>query len=157
MVRDEESVFRTFLHELQSFGPSLYHSVERECGRFAALYGAVEERSVHEHALIVALHLVGGFRSASVAFLYHLILQSAGQCHHAFLLGVLGKICLAFFLCLLELLGCRGALLSLLLLEEILYERLRFGIVYFRLLACENVLYCFCEIVDVQIVRAHLR
>ena len=104
-VRYEEAVLGSLLHELQTLRPTGYNTVERERGGLAALYGAVEERTVYEHALVVALHAVGGFRLAAVALLEHLILQTAGQCHHALFLGVVGKVLLTGLLHGLVLLG----------------------------------------------------
>ena len=58
---DVEFPLGTFGHKLKGFHPTGYHLVYTECGRLAALDGAVEQRSVNQCAFVVALHLVGCF------------------------------------------------------------------------------------------------
>ena len=119
-VRNEEAILGTLLHELQTFGPSCDHAVQGELGGFAALYRAVEHCSVDEHALIVTLHGVGGLWLAAVAFLEHLLLETAGQRDDAVLLCVLSEIVLAVLLHSLEGLSLCCTLLLLQVLEELL-------------------------------------
>ena len=101
---------------------------------------AVEHCAVDEESLIVALHLVGSLRLLAVAFLQHHILQSAGKRSHAFFLGVLGQIFLAFSLGNLSFLGALGVEFLFLLAEVILYYCLRFTVRYLELVARDNVL-----------------
>ena len=63
----EETVLCALLHELQTLGPSCDNLVEGECGVLAATVAAVENLSVDERSLVVALHGVGGRRPLSVA------------------------------------------------------------------------------------------
>ena len=58
---DVEFPLGTFGHKLKGFHPTGYHLVYTECGRLAALDGAVEQRSVNQCAFVVALYLVGCF------------------------------------------------------------------------------------------------
>ena len=152
----EETVLCALLHELQTLGPSGYHAVEGELCGLAALYGAVEECAVDEHALVVALHGVGSLRLLAVALVEHLVLQSAGQSHHAVFLCVVCEIFLTSLFVALEALCCRSTLLLFLLLEKVLYDGLRFSVAHFRLVAGNDVFDCLCEIVDVEVFGAHL-
>ena len=73
-VGDEETVFGAFLHKLQALCPALDDLVEAEGGCLSALVAAVEDLTVDECTLVVALHLVSGCRPAAVALAKHLIL-----------------------------------------------------------------------------------
>ena len=76
VVRDEEAVLRTLLHELQSLGPSCDDLVETECSTLATTVAAVEYLTVDERSLIIALYNIGSCRLLAVAFTQNLILQS---------------------------------------------------------------------------------
>ena len=53
-----EFPFGAFGHQLQGFHPTRDYLADAECGRLAALDGAVEQRSVNQCAFVVALYLV---------------------------------------------------------------------------------------------------
>ena len=88
--RDKETVFCSFLHQLQTLCPSCNHLLQGECGGFTALHATVEYGSVDKETLIVAHHSVLGRRLLAIAFLQHLILQATGQGDDTSLLGILG-------------------------------------------------------------------
>ena len=156
VVRYEEAVLRALLHELQALGPSGDDLVEGEHCGLAALHAAVKHRAVNQEALVVALHLVRSLRLVAVAFTYHLVLQSAGQGHHALFPGVLGEVLLAFGLRLLALFGHGGVGFLFLLTEKFLYDCLRLAVFHLRLCARQHVLYGRGEVVDVQARSPHL-
>ena len=156
VVGDEEAVFAAFLHELQSFGPSGDDAVEREGGGFAALYAAVEEGAVDEHAFVVAFHLVGGFRASSVALSDDLVLQSALGGDDAFFLGIVGEVAFALFLGCLEAFCSCCALFLFLFCEEVLHELLCLAVAYLWLSSCDDVLDGCGEVVDIQFLCAHV-
>jgi hypothetical protein len=77
---DVEFPLGTFGHKLKGFHPTGYHLVYTECGRLAALDGAVEQRSVNQCAFVVALYLVGCFGIVTdVSFCDNFVLKSAGK------------------------------------------------------------------------------
>ena len=88
----------------------------------------------------MTLHRVLGGRLLAVAFLQHLILQTAGGGDDAFLLGVLLQIFLAFFLGSLTLLGTCGIHGSLFLGEIVLHNLLCLTMRHLQLAAAQHVL-----------------
>ena len=104
----------------------------------------------------MATHAVGGLRLLTVALAQHLILQSARQGDHAFLLGILGEILLALSLQHLVLSGGGSALLLLLSLEEILYYLLGLTVVDGELTPGDDVLDGLCKIINVQFLGTHI-
>ena len=99
----------------------------------------------------MTLHLVGGFWLLAVALLQYHILQAARQSNHAFLLGILLQVSLAFCLCCLALLGTYGVDALLLLAEIVLHDFLCVLVWHLQFVTADNVLDCHCEIVDVKV------
>ena len=78
LAGDVEFPFGAFGHQLQGFHPTRDYLADAECGRLAALDGAVEQRSVNQRTFVVALYLVGSFGiSACVAFVDNFVLEPA--------------------------------------------------------------------------------
>ena len=87
--RNLEFEFVTDFHELETFGPTGNHAIQGKTDGFAALDGAVEDRSVEQRAVIMDFHGVGGFgRSCARAFLHHSIFQTGCRGHRV---GGLGR------------------------------------------------------------------
>ena len=102
-------------------------------------------------------HGVGGGGLAARAFLEHLILQAAGQYHHAILLGVLGKVALALGPGGLALLGPLGVDARLLLGEVLRNERLRLAVGHLKVVAVYHVVDGCRKVVCFKTLDPHLR
>lgn len=97
--RDEEFVFRAFLHQLHAFGPAGDDAVERELDGFVALVGAVELGAIEERAAIVNEHGVGGHRAFARAGSEDGVLQAAGRGFNVGFFAIFLEESLAFFEC----------------------------------------------------------
>ena len=95
-------------------------------------------------------------RLLAVAFLQHLILQTAGQRDDAFLLGVLGQILLTGLLVHLALF-CTLCIDFLFLLGEVLLHNLLcLTVLHLQFVACNDILDGSGKIVNVQFAGTHL-
>ena len=96
----------------------------------------------------MALHAVRGLGLRARALGEHHVLQSAGQHRHAFLLGVLGQVALAFLAH-----GLAG--LGLLALEKFADGTLGLGVVEERGVAFEHVGYSLRKLRGVEVFHTH--
>ena len=90
MIGQVQFVLGAFAHELQTFGPALDDLVQAKLDGLSALVRAVEDSTVRERALVVAVHLVRGLGLFARTFLDHLIHKAAAGGFHS---RVLGNLC----------------------------------------------------------------
>ena len=84
VARDPSGHLPTDLHELEHFGPTRNHSVNREFERLTTVNGAVELSAIEERTGIVDLDDIGITRSCTGTFGNHLVLEAAFGRDHAF-------------------------------------------------------------------------
>ena len=91
LLRNIDFPRRTYRHLLNGFRPSFDDLRAFEGHGLIALIAAVEHGAVNQFSFIVHLHGGAGRRLFARALLYHLILNTARQCLHARLLGILAQ------------------------------------------------------------------
>ena len=155
-VGDEETVLGTFLHELQTLGPTGDHLLQGEGGGLSTLVTAVEHRTVDERTLVVAHYRILGRWLLTVTLLEHLVLQTAGKGDHTLVLGVLGQVFLTCLLMYLTLLVALSLELLLLLLKIVLYNHLGIAMRHLQFTACQHILDSLCKIVGINLLGTHL-
>ena len=85
-----------------------------------------------------------------------MILQTAGQRLHAFLLGVLGQVFLAGLLVNLALLGTLAVDFLFLGSKILLHNALGLAALHLQLVAGQHVLDSLSEVVDIQLAATHV-
>ena len=128
-LRDVEFPFAANGHQLQRLCPALYHLIATERRRVGvAFVAAVEDGSIDKLAFILHNGFVGGLRFLARSGYQHFVLQSAGQCYHAFFLGIVGQP-----LYVRVLISCHNSFFHFLatILEELLRSRIGVDAVVF--------------------------
>ena len=84
VARNPSGDLAAHLHELEHFGPTRNHGVDREFKRLATVDRAIELGTVKERTRVVDLDNVGIARNGTGTFGNNLVLKTTGGSHNAF-------------------------------------------------------------------------
>ena len=144
---DSDLPLRAYGHKLEDLRPTLDDALQGEPSRLATVHRAVEDLTIDQRTVVVALDRIGELGLGTVTHLDDLILQAAGQGDDTRLVAVDLE---EFFACFLVLLDG----LATYFLEVVVDDDLGFVVGHLRLSAFEYVTYTSEEVFQIDLIEA---